>query len=228
MDPQYLVDTSVDRAAGSIAPAFSLSTALRLAFNIIDPIAYPGAVAQGEEAHPQLSYAGIRSVTKEEAEKSHLGTNILMPITFKAGQYNRYDSQGRVQKVSVGGWRLPLSVVVEMSREKAMGRTPIVASRSSVKEIYGHQDWSIRMSGFLLEEPNQPNGAVSIQQQQERLLEFEGLSDSIEVQSELFASRQVFRLTVIGISFNQMPGKPYLVPFTLSCESDDPIELLLQ
>ena len=226
--PRVNTSSATDRLAGSVAPAFSLSTALRLAFNIIDPIAFPGVKMEAEQSYPDMSFQGVRTVTQEEAEMSPMGTAIMFPIKFNGGAYQRYTSDGQVELVDMGEYRLPLTCVAEFSRSKEMTTTKTVASQGTVKEIYGHADWDVRISGFLLDEANQPNGATTLASQRDRVLAFERLADSIEVQGELFTAFRIYRLAIVGVQFGQMPGKPDMMPFQLTCLSDEPLELVIE
>lgn len=226
--PAFNTSSATDRAAGAVAPAFSLSTALRLAFNAIDPVAFPGVATEGERSYPGISYQGIRTISPEQAEMSPIGTPIMFPITFKSGSYQRYTRDGKVEQVGLGDYRLPLTCMAEFSRQKEMTTTKTVASQGTVKEVYGHADWDVKLSGFLLDEAKQPNGATTLAAQRERLLAYERLADSVEVKGDLFTAFGIYRLTILGVQFGQMPGKPGLMPFQLSCLSDEPLELLVE
>src|SRR5690606_1053586 len=101
-------------------------------------------------------------------------------------------------------------------------------SQGTVKEVYGHSDWDVRISGFLLDESSQPDGATTLSAQRDRLLAFERLADSIEVQGDLFTAFRIYRLAIVGVQFGQMPGKPDMMPFPLTCLSDEPLELVIE
>lgn len=210
-------------------PRFGLPGMLSLLYGIANPVAFPGVMGQAKREQPEVSFAGITVVEDHEARAvSHLGTPILYPVTLRGGSYRRFARDGRVEQVTLGELRLPLSSVVEMSRGKTITKTAVVATGSSVKEIYAHEDWQVRISGILMDEPKQPQGASTLEAMQDRMLEFDRLADSIGVDGDLFKQRAIDRLSIVSLSFNQIPGKPRMHGFQMTCESDDTLELILQ
>lgn len=209
-------------------PRFSLPGMLGLLYGIANPVSFPGAMQQAQREQPEVSFAGITVVEDKTVRAvSHLGTPILYPVILRGGSYRRYARDGSVQQVSLGELRLPLSSVVEMSQGKSMTRTPVVASGASVKEIYALEDWQIRISGILMDEPKHPNGAVTLETMQEKMLEFAALTDSVGVDGDLFKQRGIDRISITGLNLNQIPGKPRMHGFQMTCESDDALELIL-
>lgn len=210
-------------------PRFGLPGMLSLLYGIANPVAFPGVMGQAKREQPEVSFAGITVVEDNEARAvSHLGTPILYPVTLRGGSYRRFARDGRVEQVTLGELRLPLSSVVEMSRGKTITKTAVVATGSSVKEIYAHEDWQVRISGILMDEPKQPQGASTLEAMQDRMLEFDRLADSIGVDGDLFKQRAIDRLSIVSLSFNQIPGKPRMHGFQMVCESDDALELIQQ
>jgi hypothetical protein len=216
-------------APSNTAPRFNVPSALALLYNVAAPISYPGVMGQAQQENPDISFAGITVIEDDEQRPvSPIGTPVFYPVTLKGGEYKRHDRQGKVETVRLQELRLPLTTVVEMSQGKTITKTPVVAAAASVKEVYAMEDWQIRISGILMDESNQPQGATTLEAMQERMLDFFKLADSIEVEGELFHQRGVFRIVCKDISFNQMPGKPRLHGFQLQCESDDPLELIIE
>ena len=206
---------------------FPLGSALSLLYSVAAPVSYPGVADAAQQENAEISYAGIEVIPDEERPLSHLGTPIFYPITFGEGTYNRYDHSGKVEQVSLPALRLPISTVVEMSRGKVITKTPVVAGIASVKEFYANEDWQMRVSGILFDEPNQPNGATTLEVMQERMLEWFDLADAIEIEGDLFHQRGIYRVVIKSYSFNQIPGYPRKHGFQFECESDDPLELII-
>lgn len=208
---------------------FSVPGVMSLLYGIANPVSYPGVPQEAERSNPGISYAGVRVVEDDEVRPfSPIGTPVFYPVTLKGGRYKRHDRQGNVEVVNVRELRLPLTSVVEMSQGKTITKTPVVAAAASVKEVYAMEDWSIRISGILMDESNQPQGATTLEQMQERMLDFYRLADSIEVEADLFAQRGIYRIVLKDLSFTQIPGKPRHHGFQLTAESDDPLELILE
>ncbi len=210
-------------------PRFNIPSALALLYGIARPIAFPGASTQAESENPDITFAGVRIVPDDEARStSHIGTPIFHPITLRGGTYKSYDHQGRVVDTQIGDLRLPISSVVEMSSTKVITKTQVSASSASVKEVYGFGDWDIRITGILFDEQTHPHGAGTVETMEARLLEFDELADSIGIDADLFNRRGIDRIVIRSINFQAIPGKPRMIGYQMQCESDAPIELLIQ
>jgi hypothetical protein len=210
-----------------MAQQYQISQLFQAAFGV-RAITFPEARNQAESANPNIDFSGLQVVSQDEAiQRSHLGTPIVMPITFKGGIYNIYSRRGSVEKQSVKDFRLPLSCIVDFTRAKIKTSTRVVGASASIKEMYGHEDWKVRIRGFCLAEPGHPQRAETPIEQHNRLLEFEKLADSIEVEGALFREKAIYRLDIDQIEWQQLVGKPDIMPFTMQCESDDPLELII-
>jgi hypothetical protein len=212
-----------------VQPRFSIPSALASLYGILRPLSFPGVITEGERQNEEVSFSGIQVISDDEVtQTSHIGTPIMYPITFRAGSYRSFDTRGAVRSQDYGQLRLPISTVIEMSTTKVITNTQVSASRSSVKEVFTHGDWDIRLSGIVFDERNHPDGATTIETMEEKLLEFEALADSIGVDSDLLNRRGVERLVVKSLSFAQVPGRPRMFGYQMQCESDAPLELLIR
>lgn len=213
----------------SDAPRFNLPGMLAALYGIRNPVSYPAAMAEAERAAPEMNYLGITIVPDDAVvAQSSIGTPVLLPITFKgSATYKGYGSDGRVVEVPLGDLRLPVTCVCEMSREKNITTTQVSAAHGSVKEVFSYADWSVRISGIITDEKNQPQQATTVEEMEARILEFDNLADSIEVESLMLNRRGVHRLCLRSVSFSQIPGKPRMLGFQMDCESDAPLELLI-
>lgn len=225
MDYRPPTPTLGDAATGRIT--FNMPGALSLLYGIAGVRTYPGVAQAAQQDTPELSYPGVTVVEQEQLATSAIGTPIWMPVTLKGQRYQKHDREGRVVEVAMSDLRLPVATVVEMARQKTLTKTAVVAASASVKEIYAMEDWQVRISGFVIDEANHPQGAKSIEQMQQRLLEWFDLADSVEVEGELFAVRGIQRLVLKDISFNPFPGMPRKIGYQITAESDDPLELIL-
>lgn len=198
-------------------------------YGLARPVTYPGVMTTADREAPNVNYAGVEVVPDETARPiSPAGTPVWHPITFKGGVYRSYSNDGRVEEKNLGDLRLPITCVTEASSEKNITTTQVSAAHGTVKEVFGYGDWSVRISGILMDEPKHPNGATTLESMEERILEFDHLADSIQVDSDLLNRRGVDRLVIRSVAFNQIPGKPRLLGFQMQCESDAPLELLIR
>ncbi|MCW5900491.1 MAG: hypothetical protein KIT10_14600 [Flavobacteriales bacterium] len=182
-----------------------------------------------EREVPDVTFSGIQVLGDDEVRQvSSLGTPIWHPITLRGGLYKRYATSGSVEEVQLAALRLPISSISEMSMTKVITKTQVSASGATVKEVYSNGDWEIRLSGILLDERSQPNGASSVETMEERMLEFAELADSIGVDSDIYNRRGIDRLVIRSVSFTQIPGRPRMIGYQMQCESDAPLELLIR
>lgn len=225
----FLNTNNLTNQAVGTATEFPLAMLFNAAFGISGVLrTFPEAKKELERQGSNINFDGIEIVSREEAiHMSYLGTPIVYPITFKSGNYKIYDATGKVVEKTMRDFRLPLATLVDFSRSKIKQVTRVVGSNSSVKEMYGHSDWQIRIRGLCLDDPKHPQGDVSYLEQHARILEWEELADSIAVDSDLFKERSVYRIDINSINLPQIQGKPRVLPFELACESDTPLELIL-
>lgn len=210
-------------------PTFVIPTWLGRIYGIANPISFPGVGAEAEANNEEVSFGGVQVVEDSELRTmSAIGTPIFYPVTLRGGTYKSYDHTGKVVDIEMGDLRLPISSVVEMSSVKSITKTQVSASNSSVKEVYSFGDWDIRITGIIIDEGKHPHGATTVESMEERLLQFNELADSIGVDAELFNRRGIDRIVIKSINFQQIPGRPRMIGYQMQCESDAPLELLIQ
>lgn len=209
-------------------PAFSLPGMLGLLYGLAAPVRFPGA--PGDQGQPaEVSFAGVQVIEDDQVTvMSSIGTPILHPITLRGGTYRYYDSRGRVVESEMSDFRLPITSVMEVSLSKTIVKTQVSASSSSVKEVFTSGDWDIRISGIAMDEPRHPQGVNTLEDMMEWLNDYATLADSIGVDSDVLARQGVDRLVIRSLSFSQIPGKPRMMGYQMQCDSDAPIELILQ
>lgn len=157
---------------------------------------------------------------------SFMGTPILFPWQLDGGEYFTYNNYGEVERKEMDNFRMPAATLCSFSRAKIVRTTKVSGARGTVKEMYGFDDWRIRIQGIMIDESNHPQ-AISPFDQKERLLQFENLTDAISVTGEIFESLRIASIVIQDIKFRQLQGKPRMIPFEMSCVSDEPLELLL-
>lgn len=201
---------------------YDLGKIFKAAFGISSPVYITRPISINDRKQT-IGYSGVKVIEEEEAEQiSWLGTPIIFPITFKAETYKVYDSKGKLKDAEFGDFMLPSATLVEFSRAKNITRTEVLGSNGTVKEIYGFDDWQIRMRGVCLPEPGR-----SETDQKNALLAWNEIAGSIKVDGELFFEKGIDRIAITDIQFSQVQAKPKVLPFEITAVSDDPIELVL-
>lgn len=157
---------------------------------------------------------------------SSLGTPMIVPIKFKGKGYQIYNSFGEIVTDTFEDFDLPAASLVNLRRAKTQVKTKASAAKGTVKEIFGFDDWRIDIRGFCLADASHKT-AKSAREQKIKLNEFDAIVDSIQVVSELFDDFDISHLVIDEIQFNQLKGKPGVIPFYLKCSSDEPFDLFL-
>lgn len=171
-----------------------------------------------------ISYSGVNVLAEEEAKQlSWLGTPIMFPIRFSPGSYKVYDMFGRLVNRELSEFTLPAATLVEFSRAKNITRTEVLGNNGTVKEIFGFDDWHIRMRGVCLPEPNRTE-----QSQKEALLAWEQVAGAIDVDGKLFSEKGITRMVITYVNFPQVQAKPKVIPFEIYAISDEPIEIAIE
>ena len=160
----------------------------------------------------------------EEYLQSYLGTPLMFPMTLKAGIYNFFD-KGILSQVEMSDFRMPSTTMVDFKRSKIIKTTNLSAGNGTIKEMYGFSDWQINIRGLLLADPDHPQEAELVEQKK-ILKQWEEAADSIEVEGSLFADLDIYNIVIKDITFSQLQGKPFIVPFQITAMSDEPTELI--
>lgn len=161
----------------------------------------------------------------EAFEMSSFGTPILSPIVFGGGTYKRYNDKGELVDKKMSNFRLPIASVISFKRDKLMTETKINGGNGTVKEIYGFDDWQVTINGFLIPDNSQPEGFKTPKEQEEQLVKWDNLASAIDIGCDLLTNKRIKFITIKGIQFEPMRGKPNIRSFTINAVSDNPIEL---
>lgn len=164
--------------------------------------------------------------TLEEAvEIAPSGAPIAFPMTFLGDTYKRYDKRGQLVDVVMPDFRLPVLVIASFSRKKLMQVTDMGSGRGSVKELDGHSDWNIELSGIITPEENHPQNITGYRDMLEHLAAWDDCMSSIEVSSDLLTALGIFRVVITDIDFGQIRGVSDNCDFSMSLLSDEEFEL---
>ncbi|MCT4580843.1 MAG: DUF6046 domain-containing protein [Flavobacteriales bacterium] len=202
---------------------YDISQAFNAAFGAAGKLAVydTGTTEQPVE---NILFPNAEVITIDESNvKSYLGTPIIFPITFLGGTYNYY-SDGQIKQKELQDLQLPATTMVDFRRSKIKRKTRVNGGNGSIKETYGLDDWKIRIRGLILPEASGDFPEETLL----RLQEFENLADSIRVSGKLFRLLSIYKIDIDEITLPQVKGYPNNRPFMLSCESTEPVELILK
>jgi hypothetical protein len=197
-----------------------ISQLLNAAFGLI-PIVYK--VETDGQTSTTANFNSIESKPIAEAKKiSWMGTPIMFPVQLEGGNYNLYNEDGTLGTVDLNAFDLPPATVVDFRRSKNITKTNLLGANGTVKEIYGLDDWVIRIRGLCLDTPQ-----MSAYEQHQELLKWEPLVDSINIIGELFKDKSIYSMVFEDVDFRQLQGKHNVIPFEITGVSDEPLELVL-
>lgn len=198
---------------------YNISQLFKLAFGVNLPVYL--TVPIGKQPTHTAEYGSIRTVEREEAMRlSKLGTPIVFPVKFTAGSYKFYDYQSKIVEKQLSDFWLPPATMVDFSRVKNISRTDVIGGNGTVKEIYGFDDWQIRIRTVC------HNDELSSREYEKRLIEWSEVIQSISVEGDLFGWKNIHNLVIESIDIRSLEGTPNVIPIELNCISDEPFELI--
>ena len=188
---------------------------------------YKPEISDGKPNEPNNFFKGLKFIEDEDdtGNISASGTQILFPLVFQSGSYKKYNNIGEIIEIKKESFRLPIASIVSFQRNKIMTETKLNGGRGSVKEIYGFDDWQITINGFLIPDDSQPQNLKTVLQQEKELKKWDDLCSSIPIFGKPFSNLNINNITIKGISFDPMRGRPKIKTFTINAVSDEPIEL---
>lgn len=200
---------------------YEISSLLALG-GIKSPIYFPERI--GVKPDSSIHY-GIDSIAEELNQStltSWMGTPIWMPLTLKGKTYKNFDSQtGELKDVEYADFVMPPTILIDFTRAKNIVKTQVSGGIGSVKELYSFDDWQINIRGFLLDD----KGGSTAKEKSNTLLNWERIAGSISIVCDLFNDRFIADMVISSLTTKQVEGRPNVVEFNISAESDTAYEL---
>jgi len=233
MSIQYNLLGGIFEAAFGIRPVYSLPSSPSL--NNLEQLVGLGKFKPGQDekrVEDVFSDAWVKGEHPEEIGrdvKSWMGTPILFPITFAEMKNVRtITPAGKIEMVSYGRFHLPAATLTDFTRAKNIVETEVATGWGTVKELFSFGDFDIKMRGLCLDEPDGKGGYVRTAQAQKlQLSAFEQACQSIPVEGSLFEDLSIDYIVIKELTFRQVEGKPWVIPFELTCKSDRSPELTI-
>lgn len=164
----------------------------------------------------------IEPAIYEDVERlSIYGTPIIFPVLFKGGVYNIYNSKGQVVKKEFQDLLLPGTTMVDFGRAKNIITTNMLGSNGTVKEIYGFDDWNIRIRTLCIK------GDLQAREYVDRLHEFNEIIGAIEIESSIFSKKSIYSIVIDELNEKSLEGQPNVIPIEINCLSDEAIEFVI-
>lgn len=208
---------------------FDISQLFNQAFGLTDSFIKYSATGKDQEAYQALFKTAESIEVNEDNVFSHLGTPVAFPIKLKGGTYSIFE-EGEVVEKRMGDLMLPFTSICSFRRAKIANETKVNGGRGTVREVYGHDDWHLRIQGLILKdtkfteagtEMSFPSNMVTA------LKEWDDLVDSVEITGKFFELLDIYKIFIEDIRFDQLRGRPHVIPFEIIAKSDEPLELVL-
>lgn len=175
----------------------------------------------------QADMSGFNPRVLEEIEyddpklESIYGTPIVFPVLFKGGIYRVYNDKGQIVTKDFEDLWLPATTMVDFSRPKNIVKTNMLGANGTVKEIYGFDDWQIRIRTLCI------LGKLYAREYAEKLNEFNEIIEPIEVEGSIFSKKKIWRIVIEDFEEKSLEGRPNVIPIEMQCVSDDAIEFAI-
>lgn len=204
--------------------AFAVASVMGNIFGISSPIFLPWGRGRQYEAK---QFSDIEFIDVEPADTvTSFGVPVYGTFYLEGGPYNRYDSKGKVETMQMGDMVMPYSCIAEFNQEMVMTQTRTLGASGTVKEIYGLDDWNIRIRGLALDDSIWGTG-LTAQEQINELVQWRKITDSVGIIGGIFNDKDIHRIVIKNLSIRPVEGRWGVVPFEIEALSDEAIELRL-
>lgn len=205
---------------------YNIAELFEIAFGIKSVGGYKVDYVGEKPTDVNFNYSGVQLTDSLEyaSKLSALGTPMIVPIKFKGKGYQIFNDFGEVVTNKYDDFDLPAATLVNFRRPKVISKTKASAAKGTVKELFGFDDWRIDIRGFCLADSSHKT-AKTARDQKIKLFEFDAIVEGIQIVSELFDDFDISHLVIEEMQFNQLKGKPGVIPFYLKCSSDEPFDL---
>lgn len=200
---------------------YQISQLFKLAFGVSSPVYLTVPIGKRKEPERKYSSIPIKEAELKEADRfSRLGTPIVFPVKFKGGFYKNYDNKARLTDIKYDDFWFPPATMVDFSQSKHITQTDVLGGNGTVKEIFGFEDWNIRIRTLCITDE------ISARDYERNIIEWNRVAQSIEVEGDLFGWKNIHKLVIEDIDIKSLEGSPNVIPIELTCSSDEPFELV--
>ncbi|MCK0193281.1 DUF6046 domain-containing protein [Ornithobacterium rhinotracheale] len=194
-----------------------------MAFGVNNPVYLTNPLSKDVSEEPNYS-TKVKEVELNEAERlSQMGTPVVFPIMFEAGNYKFYDEDSKLVSRELSEFWFPPATLVDFYRAKNITKTDVIGASGTVKEIYGFDDWSIRIRTICLSD-----NAMTSREYERRIIEWANVVQSVPVQGDLFGKKNIDNIVIESIDITSVEASPNVIPIELNCVSDEPFEIIFR
>ncbi len=161
-------------------------------------------------------------INEDKVLKSVYGTPIIFPVQFRGGDYPIYDWYGKPKMKRYDDLWLPATTMVDFSRAKNAIKTNVLGANGTVKEIFGFDDWNIRIRMLCLND-----NRFKAREYADMLQDWFEIAGGINVFGSIFSKKEIYNIVIENIDIKSVTGSPDVIPIELSAVSNEPVEIFL-
>lgn len=161
-------------------------------------------------------------INEDQVLKSVYGTPIIFPVQFRGGDYPVYDWYGKPKMKRYDDLWLPATTMVDFSRAKNVIKTNVLGANGTVKEIFGFDDWNIRIRMLCLND-----NRFKAREYADMLQDWFEIAGGINVFGSIFSKKEIYNIIVEDFDIKSVTGSPDVIPIEMSAVSNEPVEIFL-
>ena len=185
---------------------------------IVEPLGKPEEI-KIEGFNPSLKDDFIN---EDQVLKSVYGTPIIFPVQFRGGDYPIYDWYGKPKMKRYDDLWLPATTMVDFSRAKNVIKTNVLGLNGTVKEVFGFDDWQIRIRMLCIND-----NKYKAREYADMLQDWFEIAGGINVFGSIFSKKEIYNIVIENIDIKSVTGSPDVIPIELSAVSNEPVEIFL-
>lgn len=161
-------------------------------------------------------------INEDQVLKSVYGTPIIFPVQFRGGDYPVYDWYGKPKMKRYDDLWLPATTMVDFSRAKNAIKTNVLGANGTVKEIFGFDDWNIRIRMLCIND-----NKYKAREYADMLQDWFEIAGGINVFGSILSKKEIYNIVIENIDIKSVTGSPDVIPIELSAVSNEPVEIFL-
>lgn len=161
-------------------------------------------------------------VNEDQILKSVYDTPIIYPVMFRSGEYPIYDWYGKPKTRQYEDLWLPATTMLDFSRAKNVIKTNVLGANGTVKEVFGFDDWQIRIRMLCLDDAK-----FTAKQYADKLQDWFEIAGGINVHGSIFSKKEIYNIVIEDFDIKTLAGSPGVIPIEMTAVSNEPVEIFL-
>lgn len=201
----------------------ALGQLFKTAFGVV-PVYMTVPIGKTNEVKIEGFNATIKDedINEDEILTSVYGTPIIYPVSFEGGNYPIYDFYGKPKMKTYEQIWLPATTMVDFNRAKNVIKTNVLGANGTIKEIFGFDDWQIRIRMLCLND-----NKYKAREYADILQDWFEIAGGINVRGSIFSKKEIYNIVIDDIEIKTLAGSPNVIPIEMSASSNVPEEIFI-